>query len=94
MAQIQQETVIISYEGKLYSRLFAYMKPYLKRFALALVLVFATTAISLYQPSIVSTAIDDYITGYGQPYGITDKVGEGVMEYQGRYYTKSFDEGT
>ncbi|MBQ1826822.1 MAG: ABC transporter ATP-binding protein, partial [Erysipelotrichaceae bacterium] len=60
----------------------------------ALVLVFATTAISLYQPSIVSTAIDDYITGYGQPYGITDKVGEGVMEYQGRYYTKSFDEGT
>ncbi|MBQ4254200.1 MAG: ABC transporter ATP-binding protein, partial [Erysipelotrichaceae bacterium] len=25
---------------------------------------------------------------------ITDKVGEGVMEYQGRYYTKSFDEGT
>ncbi|MBR0137892.1 MAG: ABC transporter ATP-binding protein [Erysipelotrichaceae bacterium] len=92
MAQIEQETVIISYEGKLYSRLFAYMKPYLKRFALALVLVLATTAISLYQPSIVSTAIDDYIGGYGKPYGIVTEADDTAMEYNGRFYTKTYDE--
>ena len=33
MATIEKEQVITSYHGRLYSRLFEYMRPYVKKFA-------------------------------------------------------------
>ena len=64
MATIEKEQVITSYHGRLYSRVFEYMRPYVKKFAVALVLVLIVSAISLYEPMLIARAIDTYIGGY------------------------------
>ena len=57
MAKIEKEQVITSYSGKLYSRLFGYMKPYLKNFIFAIIIVLVSSALSLYQPTLIASAI-------------------------------------
>ena len=48
MAAIEKEQVITNYTGKLYSRLFGYMKPYMGKFITALIMVLVVSAVSLY----------------------------------------------
>ena len=90
MAGIEKEQVITHYTGKLYSRLFEYMRPYVKKFLVALTLVLIVSAISLYEPILISRTIDTYIGGYAAPYGVTeDSVAQ--TYYNGQYLTKKFD---
>ncbi|MBQ1523027.1 MAG: ABC transporter ATP-binding protein [Erysipelotrichaceae bacterium] len=90
MAGIEKEQVITNYTGKLYSRLFEYMRPYVKKFLVALTLVLIVSAISLYEPILISRTIDTYIGGYAAPYGVTeDSVAQ--TYYNGQYLTKKFD---
>ena len=90
MAGIEKEQVITNYTGKLYSRLFEYMRPYVKKFLVALTLVLIVSAISLYEPVLISRTIDTYIGGYAAPYGVTeDSVAQ--TYYNGQYLTKKFD---
>ena len=90
MAGIEKEQVITHYTGKLYSRLFEYMRPYVKKFLVALTLVLIVSAISLYEPILISKTIDTYIGGYAAPYGVTeDSVAQ--TYYNGQYLTKKFD---
>ena len=90
MANIEKEQVITSYQGKLYSRLFAYMKPYLKNFFVALVLVLVVSGMGLIQPLLIADAIDTYIEGYDKPYAVVNE-NNAEIEYDGYYLTKNFD---
>ena len=91
MATIEKEQVITSYHGRLYSRLFEYMRPYVKKFAVALVLVLIVSAISLYEPMLIARAIDTYIGGYNRTYIVTeDSLAQ--CYYDGKYLTKEYDE--
>ncbi len=87
MAKIEKEKVITSYKGNLYSRLYAYMRPYLKYFALSLVLVLAVSAFQLIRPMLIAEVMDTYIEGYDRPYAEVAK-SDGAIEYNGHYYTK------
>ncbi|MBQ3384538.1 MAG: ABC transporter ATP-binding protein [Erysipelotrichaceae bacterium] len=90
MAGIEKEQVITNYTGKLYSRLFEYMRPYVKKFLVALTLVLIVSAISLYEPILISRTIDTYIGGYAAPYAVTeDSVAQ--TYFNGQYLTKKFD---
>ena len=89
MAKIEKEKVITSYKGNLYSRLYGYMRPYLKYFALSLVLVLAVSAFQLVRPMLIAEAMDTYIEGYDRPYAEVPK-SEQAIEYNGHYYTKDF----
>lgn len=90
MAKIEKEQVVTSYHGKLYSRLFGYMKPYMGSFVLAVILVLAVTALNLYRPMLMSRVIDDYIEGYSRPYAVVSAE-QAEVEYNGLYLTKNFD---
>ncbi len=90
MANIEKEQVITSYHGKLYSRLFAYMKPYLKNFIIALVLVLLVSGFALLQPMLIARAMDTYIEGYDLPYAVVGRE-EADIEYEGLYLTKNID---
>ena len=90
MAAIEKEQVITNYTGKLYSRLFGYMKPYMGKFITALIMVLVVSAVSLYEPMLIARAIDTYISGYSRPYAVTvDSLAQ--TQYQGQYLTKEFD---
>jgi len=90
MAKIEKETVITSYKGKLYSRLFSYMKPFLNRFFIAIGLVLIVTACSLIKPMLIASAIDDYISNYDKPYAMVEK-SDAELEYHGNYLSKKYD---
>ena len=90
MAAIEKEQVITNYTGKLYSRLFAYMKPYMGKFIAALIMVLVVSAVSLYEPMLIARAIDTYISGYSRPYAVTVN-SLAQTQYQGQYLTKKFD---
>ena len=91
MAKIEKEQVITSYSGKLYSRLFGYMRPYLKNFIIAVIIVLASAAISLYQPTLIANAIDNYIEGYNRPYAYVSDSNVDRVEYEGSYLSKEID---
>lgn len=91
MAKIEKETVITSYQGNLYSRLFDYMKPFLSRFALAIVLVLIITGFALLKPMLIASAIDDYITNYSKPYAVVSNEKEGFL-FNGQYLSKEIEQ--
>lgn len=93
MAKIEKEKVITSYKGNLYSRLYAYMRPYLKYFALSLVLVLAVSAFQLIRPMLIAEVMDTYIEGYDRPYAEVAK-SDAAIEYNGHYYTKDLQYGS
>ena len=88
MAQIEKEAVITSYHGRLYSRLFGYMKPYLGRFMLAVAMMLMVTVFSLVKPLLIARAIDTYIEGYSGIYAVVSAE-EGEIAYDGMYLTKN-----
>ena len=90
MAKIEKEKVITSYNGKLYSRLFRYMQPYLKSFIFALVLTLLMSAFNLVRPMLIAQVMDEYINGYGKPYAVVSEE-EADTVYNGTYLTKSID---
>ncbi len=90
MATIEKEQVVTRYTGKLYSRLFAYAKPYLPRFLIAMVLVLVVSVCSLIRPQLIADAIDVYIEGYDTPYAYVDESSSDV-QYDDLYLTKNFD---
>ena len=90
MNGIEKEQVITSYSGNLYSRLFGYMKPYLKNFYIALVLVLLVSFFGLIEPMLIARAIDTYIEGYNRPYAVVEP-GEAEIVYDGLYLTKNID---
>ncbi|MBQ1304334.1 MAG: hypothetical protein IIY51_05500, partial [Erysipelotrichaceae bacterium] len=91
MAKIEKEQVITSYSGKkLYPRLFGYMKPYIKNFVIALVLVLMVSGFALLQPMLIARAMDTYIEGYDLPYAVVSE-SEADIEYEGYHLTKKID---
>ncbi|MBR2686152.1 MAG: ABC transporter ATP-binding protein [Erysipelotrichaceae bacterium] len=90
MNGIEKEQVITSYSGNLYSRLFGYMKPYLKNFYIALVLVLLVSFFGLIEPMLIARAIDTYIEGYNRPYAVVEP-SEAEIVYDGLYLTKNID---
>lgn len=61
MAQMSEELLETKYDGSVFARLFAYVKPHAATVALCLVLVLAGTAFDLYRPILIGEAIDRYI---------------------------------
>ncbi len=53
----------IAYEGNVFLRLLAYMKPYRGMFAMCLLLVLGGTALDITRPVLIGNAIDRFITG-------------------------------
>ncbi len=90
MNGIEKEQVITSYSGNLSSRLFGYMKPYLKNFYIALVLVLLVSFFGLIEPMLIARAIDTYIEGYNRPYAVVEP-SEAEIVYDGLYLTKNID---
>ncbi|MDP4180586.1 MAG: ABC transporter ATP-binding protein [Bacillota bacterium] len=56
-----------TYDSKLMKRLLTYAKPYRIHFAIAILLLFATTLTDLSGPLIMKKVIDDYLYGYSKP---------------------------
>lgn len=73
------------YEGNVFTRLFAYLKPYKLQMTLALVLVLLVTAFDLAKPMLIGQAIDLYIEGYDHGYAITDEKTD--IYFEGDYLT-------
>lgn len=90
MAKIEKETVITSYSGSVFKRLFGYMKPYLGKFILAIVMILAVTAFAMIKPMLIARAIDTYIEGYNRTYGIVDEA-DADLSYNGLFLTKDFE---
>ena len=91
MAKIEKETVITSYSGSVFKRLFDYMKPYSGRFIVAIIMIFVVTAFELIRPMLIAQAIDTYIEGYDRTYAIVDET-EADLSYEGLFLTKDFKE--
>ncbi len=68
MAQLNEEALETKYNGNVFARLFAYVKPHIKTMLLALFLVLTVTGIDLIKPVLIGKAIDDHIEGYDQPF--------------------------
>ena len=85
MAQMHEEALETKYEGNVFTRLLAYVKPHVKTMVLALILVLTVTGINLVKPVLIGTAIDKYIEGYDKPYAVTApeqaqvQLGEGLF---------------
>ena len=85
MAQMHEEALETKYEGNVFTRLLAYVKPHVKTMVLALILVLTVTGINLVKPVLIGTAIDKYIEGYDKPYAIVApeqaqvQLGEGLF---------------
>jgi ATP-binding cassette subfamily B multidrug efflux pump len=91
MAKIEKETVITSYSGSVFKRLFGYMKPYLGKFILAIVMILAVTVFAIVKPILIARAIDTYIEGYDRTYAIVDEA-NADLSYNGLFLTKDFEE--
>lgn len=87
MAKIINEQQDVRYNGKLLPRLLGYAKPYIKQVIACLILVLALTAVELERPILIGDAIDLYIEGYNEPYGIVNET-ENSIEFEGQYYIK------
>jgi len=61
------------YEGSVFRRLLAYVRPHWKTVAAALILVLVVTVLDLLRPILIGDAIDSYIEGYNAPYAYTDE---------------------
>ena len=61
MATLKEEALETKYDGNVFARLFAYVKPHAGTVAFCLVLVLAVTALNLYRPILIGDAIDRYI---------------------------------
>lgn len=88
MADIVEEKIESQFTGSLSKRLFAYMKPYTFQMILSLVLVLLITGFELVRPILIGNAIDEYIEGYGTPYGIVE---ESDLYFKNIYLTKDLD---
>ncbi len=88
MADIVEEKIESQFTGSLSKRLFVYMKPYAFQMILSLVLVLLITGFELVRPILIGNAIDEYIEGYGTPYGIVE---ESDLYFKNTYLTKDLD---
>ncbi|MBE6908897.1 MAG: ABC transporter ATP-binding protein [Ruminococcaceae bacterium] len=61
MAQMNEELLETKYNGSVFKRLFAYVRPHAPTVAVCLVLVLIVTALELYRPILIGGAIDNYI---------------------------------
>ena len=68
MAQMHEELLETKYEGNVFTRLLAYVKPHVGTMILALILLLMVTGINLIKPILIGNAIDKYIEGYDAPY--------------------------
>ncbi len=57
----QNELNDLQYKGNAFLRMLTYLRPYIKTVLICFVLVLLLTALELYRPQLISTAIDDYI---------------------------------
>lgn len=88
MAKIVEEKVETEYSGKLMTRLFSYMKDYIKEAIIAVVLVLVITCLELYRPILIGDAIDLYIEGYNTPYAVVEK---SDIYFNGEYLSKDIE---
>lgn len=86
-----EENVDIEYTGNIFSRLAAYVKPYIKQMVISLILVLLITGFELLKPVLIGDAIDLYIEGYNTPYGITET---SDLQFEGDYLTKDLENCT
>ncbi|MBR1660324.1 MAG: hypothetical protein IJ705_08400, partial [Oscillospiraceae bacterium] len=71
MARMQEEQARPSYNGKVFRRLFAYLRPHVPVVVICLLLVLATTTMDLWRPILIGGAIDRFIEDYAGPYAYT-----------------------
>ena len=92
MVTIQGENAGTAYKGRVFLRLFAYLKPHIPAVAACIALVLVTTALNLYRPILIGGAIDDYIEGYARPYAYVSPE-EAELVYDGLCLSKSAETG-
>lgn len=63
-------------------RLLSYLKPHKWVMTLATVLVLFIIVVELYRPIVIGDAIDLYITGYYQPYAVTEEGEKGAVPFE------------
>lgn len=56
--------------------------------AVSTILVLLIIVIDLYRPIIIGNAIDEYITGYNQPYAVTEEGADGAVSYNGIWISR------
>lgn len=78
-------------EGHVFSRLFAYLKPYKHKLVVALILVLLVTAFDLAKPMLIGEAIDIYIEGYNHGYAISEIPTD--LTFEGNYLTEDLTQG-
>lgn len=63
-------------------RLLSYLKPHKWVMTVATVLVLFIIVVELYRPIVIGDAIDLYITGYYQPYAVTEEGEKGAVPFE------------
>ena len=91
--EMREEQETSRYRGKVFSRLFAYVRPHAVTASFCLALVLAATVLNLYLPVLIGGAIDDYIEDYSRPYAYVEPDrAEAVLD--GLYLSRSYDPDT
>ncbi len=93
MAQMNEELLETKYEGNVFARLFAYVKPHMKTMLLALFLVLTVTGIDLIKPVLIGNAIDKYIEGYDRPLAVVPADKAEVQLGEGLYLSRDIPSG-
>ena len=87
MARMHEEALETRYNGKVFPRLFAYIKPYTAVVALCLQLGMVVTGLNLLRPMLIGKAIDSHIQGYDRPFLYTDE-SAAELSYDGLYLSR------
>ena len=91
MAKMNEEALETKYKGNVFSRLFAYVKPYTAVVALCLLLGMIVTGLNLVRPMLIGRAIDSYIQDYARPFRYTSEA-EAELSFDGLFLAR-MDEG-
>ena len=71
-----KETNDVQYKGNAFLRMLSYIKPYWKTVVICCILVLALTALELYRPELVGSAIDNYISPIEEEAAATEPLEE------------------
>ena len=92
MAQMYEEALETKYEGNVFARLFAYVKPHIRTMLLALFLVLTVTGIDLVKPILIGEAIDEHIEAYDKPYAVVSPEKAQIELKEGLYLSTELPE--
>lgn len=91
---IKETDVIENTHGNVLIRLLKYVKPYWFTMVFSFLLVLAITGFELYRPILIGDAIDQYIDGYSNPYGVVEEGSKNAIPYEEYFISKDYDTNT